>query len=216
MPSAPREDMYPDVSLSQLSIFVPYVHLTSKYYILNYYVELRSFPSPQQKSLAVGTKAQRPANVPSHLPAFPDPHTYIRTPVSSMAVNLYCPPRVCVRCVDREGWSRCADFTRLGWWGGGMQSISYLILGGGGGWQNVIYFLLNHDYLHVPNRCSHLQPATTNQSERSWPHRRGTPGKVSPLCWPRRDLLDRWLGRRTLMEYTQVSCSPTCSLHTHC
>ena len=56
-------------------------------YILNY-PELRNFPVPQPKSLAVGTKAQRPANVPSHLPAFPDPHTYIRTPVSSRVFKL--------------------------------------------------------------------------------------------------------------------------------
>ena len=44
--------------------------------------ELRNYAQPQPKTLQVGTKTQRPSNVPTHLPSFPDPHTYIRTPVS--------------------------------------------------------------------------------------------------------------------------------------
>ena len=51
---------------------------------------MRNYPSPQPKSLAVGTKVQRPSNVPSHLPAFPDPHTYIKTPVSHIDSSCLC------------------------------------------------------------------------------------------------------------------------------
>ena len=65
--------------------------------------ELRNFPSTQPKNLAVGTKAQRPSNVPSHLPAFPDPHTYIKTPVSNvMSYNQPGLPNL--SCADLKTW----------------------------------------------------------------------------------------------------------------
>ena len=51
---------------------------------------MKNYPVPQPRSLAVGTKVQRPPNVPSHLPAFPDPHTYIKTPVSGMLAQSEC------------------------------------------------------------------------------------------------------------------------------
>lgn len=34
------------------------------------------------KALTAGHKRSHPAYIPSHLPEFPDPHTYIKTPVS--------------------------------------------------------------------------------------------------------------------------------------
>lgn len=37
----------------------------------------------QYNMLQAGTKQAHPSHVPSHLPAFPDPHAYIRTPVST-------------------------------------------------------------------------------------------------------------------------------------
>ena len=52
-------------------------------------VEMKSFPLAQHKPLQVGSRSQRPAYIPAHLPALPDPHTYIKTPVSSY-VNHSC------------------------------------------------------------------------------------------------------------------------------
>lgn len=34
------------------------------------------------KALSAGQKRTHPAHIPSHFPEFPDPHTYIKTPVS--------------------------------------------------------------------------------------------------------------------------------------
>lgn len=42
-------------------------------------------PSVQPKQLSIlqaGVKQSHPSHIPAHLPAFPDPHAYIRTPVS--------------------------------------------------------------------------------------------------------------------------------------
>lgn len=33
------------------------------------------------KALTAGQKRTHPAHIPSHFPDFPDPHTYIKTPV---------------------------------------------------------------------------------------------------------------------------------------
>lgn len=47
-------------------------------------------PPPQQISatkqlslLQAGTKNAHPSHIPNHLPVLPDPHAYIRTPVTS-------------------------------------------------------------------------------------------------------------------------------------
>lgn len=37
----------------------------------------------QLSLLQAGTKNSHPSHIPSHLPVLPDPHAYIRTPVSS-------------------------------------------------------------------------------------------------------------------------------------
>lgn len=42
-------------------------------------------PSTQPKQLSIlqaGVKQSHPSHIPIHLPQFPDPHAYIRTPVS--------------------------------------------------------------------------------------------------------------------------------------
>jgi len=50
--------------------------------ILNLIIlEQKSYQQPPPRCLQVGVKVQHPSYVPAHLPAFPDPHTYIRTPV---------------------------------------------------------------------------------------------------------------------------------------
>lgn len=41
-----------------------------------------STPSKQLVMLSAGTKQHLPPYMPSHLPQFPDPHAYTRTPVS--------------------------------------------------------------------------------------------------------------------------------------
>jgi transcription initiation factor TFIID subunit 8 len=41
--------------------------------------QVRNYPHPQNKLLQVGTKKQRPAHIPPHLPPFPDNHTYVKT-----------------------------------------------------------------------------------------------------------------------------------------
>lgn len=44
--------------------------------------------------LQAGTKQIHPGHVPDHLPAFPDPHAYIRTPVSpdnkAYVIIIFC------------------------------------------------------------------------------------------------------------------------------
>lgn len=45
-------------------------------------LELKNYMQPQPRCLQIGTKPQRPPNVPAYLPPFPDPHTYIKTAVS--------------------------------------------------------------------------------------------------------------------------------------
>ena len=47
-------------------------------------LEMKCFPQAQHKALQVGARPSRPSYVPAHLPALPDPHTYIKTPVSSV------------------------------------------------------------------------------------------------------------------------------------
>jgi transcription initiation factor TFIID subunit 8 len=45
--------------------------------------------APQRRVLQVGTRRQRPPHISPHLPPFPDPHTYIRTPTFSPPVGEY-------------------------------------------------------------------------------------------------------------------------------
>ncbi|BES96784.1 Transcription factor TFIID complex subunit 8 C-term [Nesidiocoris tenuis] len=49
-------------------------------------------PSIQPKQLSIlqaGTKAPHPSYIPAHLPMFPDPHAYIRTPTHKQPVTEY-------------------------------------------------------------------------------------------------------------------------------
>lgn len=38
-------------------------------------------PQKQLNMLSTGTKQDLPSHIPQHLPHFPDPHAYVRTPV---------------------------------------------------------------------------------------------------------------------------------------
>ena len=51
-------------------------------------LELKNYMQPQPRCLQIGTKPQRPPNVPAYLPPFPDPHTYIKTAVSGSVHTL--------------------------------------------------------------------------------------------------------------------------------
>ncbi|XP_005097018.1 transcription initiation factor TFIID subunit 8 [Aplysia californica] len=44
---------------------------------------------PQAKILQVGDKRKHPGHIPDHLPSFPDPHTYIKTPCVRQPANEY-------------------------------------------------------------------------------------------------------------------------------
>uniref|UniRef100_A0A069DQF3 Transcription initiation factor TFIID subunit 8 n=1 Tax=Panstrongylus megistus TaxID=65343 RepID=A0A069DQF3_9HEMI len=49
-------------------------------------------PSVQPKQLSIlqaGVKQSHPSHIPAHLPAFPDPHAYIRTPTHKQPVTEY-------------------------------------------------------------------------------------------------------------------------------
>jgi len=47
-------------------------------------------PTPAApKILQVGDKKKHPGHIPEHLPAFPDPHTYIKTPCFKQPTNEY-------------------------------------------------------------------------------------------------------------------------------
>lgn len=52
--------------------------------ILLLFIALKSRIAPTAKSLAAGTRQIRPAHIPAHLPPLPDPHSYIKTPVSHL------------------------------------------------------------------------------------------------------------------------------------
>ena len=43
--------------------------------------ELRNYPPQTPKGMTVGPKVPRSSNMPEYLPALPDPHTFIITPV---------------------------------------------------------------------------------------------------------------------------------------
>ncbi|KAH9508524.1 transcription initiation factor TFIID subunit 8 [Bulinus truncatus] len=45
--------------------------------------------APPSKILQVGEKRKHPAHIPEHLPSFPDPHTYIKTPCIKQPANEY-------------------------------------------------------------------------------------------------------------------------------
>jgi hypothetical protein len=51
--------------------------------------EVHGHVAPQRRVLQVGTRRQRPPHISPHLPPFPDPHTYIRTPTFSPPVGEY-------------------------------------------------------------------------------------------------------------------------------
>lgn len=46
-------------------------------------------PQKQLSMLQAGTKLSLPSHIPPHLPPFPDPHAYIRTPVSIHLLNSF-------------------------------------------------------------------------------------------------------------------------------
>lgn len=46
-------------------------------------------PHKTYNMLKAGTKQNHPSHVPSHLPSFPDPHAYIRTPVSTVLKLMF-------------------------------------------------------------------------------------------------------------------------------
>lgn len=51
-------------------------------------------PPVTPKALVAGQKRVHPAHIPSHFPEFPDPHTYIKTPVSHC---FFRPPLVSIK-----------------------------------------------------------------------------------------------------------------------
>ncbi|XP_062596405.1 transcription initiation factor TFIID subunit 8-like [Saccostrea cucullata] len=56
------------------SVFLPPAHST---------------PTPNPRTLQAGDKMPHPSHIPEHMPAFPDPHTYIRTLTQKPPVNEY-------------------------------------------------------------------------------------------------------------------------------
>ncbi|XP_031550204.1 transcription initiation factor TFIID subunit 8-like [Actinia tenebrosa] len=50
---------------------------------------LKSRVTPNPKALEAGQKQPRPSYIPSHLPAFPDPHSYVKTPTVRQTSEEY-------------------------------------------------------------------------------------------------------------------------------
>lgn len=48
-----------------------------------------STPTPNPRTLQAGDKMPHPSHIPDHMPAFPDPHTYIRTLTQKAPINEY-------------------------------------------------------------------------------------------------------------------------------
>ena len=48
-----------------------------------------STPTPNPRTLQAGDKMPHPSHIPDHMPAFPDPHTYIRTLVRTLLYQNY-------------------------------------------------------------------------------------------------------------------------------
>ena len=63
--------------------------------------EVHGHIAPQRRVLQVGTRRQRPPHISPHLPPFPDPHTYIRTPVRHDDVlYIECQLRILCMCAS--------------------------------------------------------------------------------------------------------------------
>ncbi|KAI6646432.1 Transcription initiation factor TFIID subunit 8 [Oopsacas minuta] len=60
-------------------------------------------PNPIPRPLSVGVKQSQPPSIPSHLPSFPDPHTYLSTPAQSKDPPSY-----------KEQRAKMAEQRRLG------------------------------------------------------------------------------------------------------
>ncbi|KXJ21731.1 Transcription initiation factor TFIID subunit 8 [Exaiptasia diaphana] len=50
---------------------------------------LKSKIMPAPKALEAGNKQARPSYIPTHLPAFPDPHSYVKTPTARQLSEEY-------------------------------------------------------------------------------------------------------------------------------
>ena len=75
-----------------LQVFYMYMQLRHRGHtkltrVLLLFVALKSRIAPTAKSLAAGTRQTRPAHIPAHLPPLPDPHSYIKTPVSHLFMD---------------------------------------------------------------------------------------------------------------------------------
>lgn len=80
-----------DVVVALTNLGIPTTGITS--YIKK---DLLKIPTPQaisnQKQLSLlqaGTKQSHPSHIPSHFPALPDPHAYVRTPTHKQPVTEY-------------------------------------------------------------------------------------------------------------------------------
>ncbi|GFO13213.1 transcription initiation factor tfiid subunit 8 [Plakobranchus ocellatus] len=56
---------------------------------INFLPPVPSTQTPVSKILQVGEKKKHPLHIPDHLPAFPDPHTYIKTQCYKQPANEY-------------------------------------------------------------------------------------------------------------------------------
>ena len=61
------------------ALFFFYIHILASH----------STPTPNPRTLQAGDKMPHPSHIPDHMPAFPDPHTYIRTLVRTLLYQNY-------------------------------------------------------------------------------------------------------------------------------
>lgn len=79
------EPMFADVLLALVNMGLPISDLekfAKRSNTISIPAPVPSAPAKQLGILQAGVKHQHPAHIPAHLPPFPDPHAYIRTPVS--------------------------------------------------------------------------------------------------------------------------------------
>ena len=169
-------------------------------------------PPVTPKALSAGQKRTHPAYIPSHFPEFPDPHTYIKTPVSQTFLGL----------LDNKSWnSVTSPFCNFLWW---QNIINYVL----SDWSTCKHLQFHNQpsssscvtdkILKVncvsccfPRRRSESLCRTTKWWEKRQQHRGETWSEHSRASWPRLEKLRASSKTTSLPSHVSI-----CFLHVFC
>lgn len=86
------EPLFADVLLTLVNLGMPINELdkfAKRSNLITIPAPIASAPAKQLGILQAGVKQAHPSHIPTHLPPFPDPHAYIRTPTHKQPVTEY-------------------------------------------------------------------------------------------------------------------------------